>query len=67
MNPVLSTDNLEHYLTINKSWSVEYPENLLVAHLGGVGEGIGDGPVAIQRDHAQVQDRGRWGCGEQLR
>ena len=32
-----------------------------VAHLDGVGEGVGDSPVPIQGDDTQVEDRSRRG------
>ncbi len=31
---------------------------LPLAHLDGVGEGVGDSPVAVQRDDAEVEDGG---------
>ena len=33
--------------------------SLLVAHPGGVVEGVGDGPVAVEADDAEVEDGGR--------
>ena len=36
----------------------------LVAHLDGVVEGVGDGPVPVQRDDAEVEDGG--GGGEDV-
>ncbi len=67
-NRLNSNENVIYFSRVDPFYSNCFPGNeesildssilLPLAHLDGIGEGVGDGPVAVQGDDAEVEDRG---------